>query len=185
MVIPGASTDLMDKAGHLTVFCAWDHSLYLLITPALLMRPGIGRNMSYTVDDLVLHQGLLYFREIDCSYIHVWRMPRRWALSPTTHCVNVFVVACVVVFSQGFWTSKGKVLCTRFTWVEWLILQFHGEFGKHYKYVGILKSFFSHTVLHFRGVWPSHWIMGCIQVQSWGDKYNVPGSVCSLHHKKH
>ena len=118
---------------------------------------------------------LIYMCE-ECLY-------RRWALSPTTHRVNVFVVACVVVFSQWFWTSKGKVLCTRFTWVEWLILQCHGEFGKHYKYVGILKSFFSHTVQHFRGVWPSHWIMGCIQVQSWVNKYNVPGSVCSLRKK--
>ena len=102
MVIPGASTDLVDKAGHLTVFCAWDHSLHLLIT-SVLLRPGIGHNMSYTVDDLALHQGLLYFREIDCSYIHVWRMPRRWALSPTTHhppCECVRSGLCSSVFTM-------------------------------------------------------------------------------------
>ena len=39
----------MDKTSYLAAFCARDSSLG---HPALLMRPGIGRNMSCTVDDL-------------------------------------------------------------------------------------------------------------------------------------
>ena len=37
-----ASTDLLDKASHLTAFCAWDSSPHLPVTPSQLMRPGIG-----------------------------------------------------------------------------------------------------------------------------------------------
>ena len=45
------------KASHLTAFCAWDiySSLHLLVTPALLMRPGVGRNASCTVGDFALN----------------------------------------------------------------------------------------------------------------------------------
>ena len=40
----GASTDLLNKASHLTAFCAWGSSPQPLVTPAQLMRPGIGWN---------------------------------------------------------------------------------------------------------------------------------------------
>ena len=48
----GASTDLLDKASHLIVFCPWDSSPYLPVTPAQVIRPGIGRNASCTVGNL-------------------------------------------------------------------------------------------------------------------------------------
>ena len=38
-----ASTDLLDKASHLTAFCAWDSSHHLPVTLAQLMRPGFGQ----------------------------------------------------------------------------------------------------------------------------------------------
>ena len=39
------------KTSHVAVFCAWDSSLHLPDTPAQLMKPGIGRSMSYAVGD--------------------------------------------------------------------------------------------------------------------------------------
>ena len=47
-----ASTDLVDKASDLTVFCRRDSSPHLLVTSAQLIRPGIGRNVSWAVGDL-------------------------------------------------------------------------------------------------------------------------------------
>ena len=35
----GASTDLLEKASHLTAFCAWDSSPHLPVTPSLVPRP--------------------------------------------------------------------------------------------------------------------------------------------------
>ena len=48
-----ASTGLLNKASHLTAFCAWDSSLHLPVTPAQLMRPGIGWNTSCALGDFV------------------------------------------------------------------------------------------------------------------------------------
>ena len=38
-----ASTDLLDKVSHLTVFCAWGGSHHLPVALAQLMRPGFGQ----------------------------------------------------------------------------------------------------------------------------------------------
>ena len=42
---------LLNKASHLTAFYALYSSLHLPVTPAQLMRPGIGRNTSCAVGD--------------------------------------------------------------------------------------------------------------------------------------
>ena len=42
---------LLNKASHLTAFYALYSSLHLPVTPAQLMRPGIGRNASCAVGD--------------------------------------------------------------------------------------------------------------------------------------
>ena len=44
--IQWVSTCCMDKASHLTAFCTWDSTPHLPVTPAQLMRPGIGRNVT-------------------------------------------------------------------------------------------------------------------------------------------
>ena len=48
----GVSTNFLNKASHLTAFYAWYYSSpHLPVTPAQLMRPGIGRNASCAVGD--------------------------------------------------------------------------------------------------------------------------------------
>ena len=42
---------LLNKASHLTAFYTLYSSLHLPVTPAQLMRPGIGRNASCAVGD--------------------------------------------------------------------------------------------------------------------------------------
>ena len=56
-----ASTDLLNKASHLTTFCAWGSSSHLPVTSVQLMRPGIGRNTSGAVGDFAWHLGLFFF----------------------------------------------------------------------------------------------------------------------------
>ena len=42
---------LMNKVNHLIGTCAWNSSCNLPVTPAQLMRPGIGQNVSCRVGD--------------------------------------------------------------------------------------------------------------------------------------
>ena len=55
-----ASINLLDKASHLTAFCAWDGSPHLPVTPAQLMRPGIGWNASCAMGDFTQNLGLFF-----------------------------------------------------------------------------------------------------------------------------
>ena len=59
---------LLDKVSYLTAFSACDNSPHLLVTPAQLMRHGIGWNASCAVGDFVASRSILsemWF--IDCS----------------------------------------------------------------------------------------------------------------------
>ena len=54
------STDLLDKANHLTAFCAWNSSpMHLLVNPVQLTRPGVGWNVSCA--GVTLHNMYAYF----------------------------------------------------------------------------------------------------------------------------
>ena len=50
-VLSKSLCSLLNKASHLTAFYALYSSLHLPVTPAQLMRPGIGRNASCAVGD--------------------------------------------------------------------------------------------------------------------------------------
>ena len=70
----GVSTTFWIRPAILTAFCAWDSSPHLPVTPAQLMRPGIGRNMSCAVGDFAQHLSL-FLREMwvvdrSCTSLH-------------------------------------------------------------------------------------------------------------------
>ena len=64
----------MDKASHLTAFCAWDCSPHLLVTPAHLMRPGLA--LFWGGD--VVHQ-LFMHCTIKCNGSTILHLPCRCA----------------------------------------------------------------------------------------------------------
>ena len=78
---------LMPMYSHLTAFCACNSSPHLPVTPAQLMRPGIGWNMSCTVGDCAYCRLGLPFFQGDVvhwySHCHLLTMPFPHALCET------------------------------------------------------------------------------------------------------
>ena len=65
-----ASTDLLVKASILTAFCARDSSPHLPVTPAQLMRPGIGQNVSSAEGDFAYHLDLIFGDVVHWLFFH-------------------------------------------------------------------------------------------------------------------
>ena len=59
----------MDKVSHLTVFLAWYGNPYLLVTPAQLMRPDIGRNASSAESDFTTARPVFYQGDVICRLL--------------------------------------------------------------------------------------------------------------------
>ena len=67
-------------ASHLTAFCAWDGSLYFLVTPGQLMRPGTGQNMYYAEGEFVRRPAFIQRDVVRWFLMSAVIMWGRWTL---------------------------------------------------------------------------------------------------------
>ena len=86
-----ASTDLLNKASHLTAFCVRYSSPHLPVTPVQLMKSGIGWNTSCPVGD---NLGLFYKGDVD-----------RWLFTN----VNTFYVQNLIIKILAYKSSHKQL----------------------------------------------------------------------------